>query len=365
MDVRRGLVLAVLGVVVLLSVQSWSPGRVSAAKEFEGQTLRVAMWGGGWNRGLHEFVGKPFMEQTGAKVEYVIGNPREHLAKMIATRGQEPPFDVVQVDDSVREQVVRLNLVEKLDLSKIPNARHVVRSIVDQPELGPTFMIIPVGIAYNTEKFKEAGIPAPTSWDVLWDPKIAGKVAIPDLNVVMGVHTLMAAAQRASGNPYDYDAGIAELKKIKLNHIYSSPVEVATQVTAGNVWALAWSEGRANELRFRNFPVRYVNALTGGKKGSMDLDTIHVVRGAKQKPLAEIYINMTLDTDAQLKFAKAEGWTPAVTPALEALKADPVYRERLAILDEKGVDEAFRADWKILNKNWSDIVSKWNRALKQ
>jgi spermidine/putrescine-binding protein len=174
----------------------------------------------------------------------------------------------------------------------------------------------------------------------------------------------MAAAQRAAGNPYDYEAGIAELSKIKLNHIYSSPVEVATQVTAGNVWTLAWTEGRTNELRFRNFPVKYVNAVTGGKKGSMDIDTMHLVRGSKQKALAEIYIDMTLDTEAQLKFAKAEGWTPAVTPALEKLKADPVYRERLAILDEKGVEEAFRPDWKILNKNWSDIVTKWNRALK-
>jgi putative spermidine/putrescine transport system substrate-binding protein len=323
------------------------------------------MWGGGWNRGLHEFVGKPFMEQTGAKVEYVIGNPREHMAKLIATRGQEPPFDVVQTDDSVKEQLIRLNLVEPVDLKRIPNSKHVVRSIVHQPELGPAFMIIPVGIAFNTEKFKEAGIPEPTTWDILWDPRVAGKVAIPDLNVVMGVHTLMAAAQRAVKNPYEYEAGIAELKKIKLNHMYSSPVEVATQVTAGNVWVLVWTEGRANELRFRNFPVKFVNAVTGGKKGSMDIDSIHLVRGSKRKALAEVYIDMTLRPDAQLSFAKAEGWTPAVTPALESLKADPVYRERLAILDEKGVDEAFQADWKILNKNWSDIVSKWNRALKQ
>lgn len=360
MTVRRRIVVTLLAVVL-----AWPLSNVFAAREFEGQTLRVAMWGGGWNRGLHEFVGKPFMERTGAKIEYVIGNPREHLAKIIATRGQAPPFDVVQVDDSVKEQLLRLNLVEKLDLSKIPNMKNVARVIIEQPELGPPFMIIPIGIAYNTEKFKEAGIPAPTSWDILWDPRVAGKVAIPDLNVVMGVHTLMAAAQRAAGNPYDYEAGIAELKKIKLNHIYSSPVEVATQVTAGNVWALAWTEGRTNELRFRNFPVRYVNAATGGKKGSMDIDSMHLIRGSKQKALAEIYINLTLESEAQLKFAKAEGWTPAVTPALDLLKADPMYRERLAILDEKGVEEAFRADWKILNKNWSDIVSKWNRALKQ
>ena len=353
--------------VALLSsgALAWPRRRAFAAKEFEGQTLRVAMWGGGWNRGLNEFVGKPFMEKTGAKVEYVIGNPREHLAKLIATRGQEPPFDVVQVDDSVKEQVLRLNLAEKLDLSRIPNVKHIVRSLNEQPELGPTFMIIPVGIAYNTAKFKEAGIPAPTTWDVLWDPRVAGKVAIPDLNVVMGVHTLMAAAQRAARSPYDYEAGIAELKKIKLNHIYSSPVEVATQVTAGNVWVLAWTEGRANELRFRDFPILYVNAITGGKKGSLDVDSIHLVRGSSKKALAEVYIDMTLDPEAQLKFAKAEGWTPAVTPALESLKADPVWRERLAILDEKSVDEAFHPDWKMLNKNWSDIVSKWNRALKQ
>lgn len=364
MTIRRGIVAGTVAALIAVAL-TWPGGGVLAAREFEGQTLRVAMWGGGWNRGLQEFVGKPFTEQTGAKIEYVIGNPREHLAKIIATRGQEPPFDVVQVDDSVKEQLLRLNLVEKLDLAKIPNMKNVARAIVDQPEFGPPFMIIPVGIAYNTDKFKESGISAPTSWDILWDPRVAGKVAIPDLNVVMGVHTLMAAAQKAVGNPYDYEAGIAELKKIKLNHIYSSPVEVATQVTAGNVWSLVWTEGRTNELRFRKFPVIYVNATTGGKKGSMDIDTMHLVRGSKQKALAEIYTNMTLDTQAQLKFAKAEGWTPAVIPALEMLKADPEYRDRFAILDEKGVEEAFRPDWKILNKNWSDIVTKWNRALKQ
>jgi len=357
---RRTFIASVAGLALTRSAR-----HAFAAKPFEGQTLRVAMWGGGWNRGLHEFVGKPFAEQTGAKVEYVIGNPREHLAKIIAARGQEPPFDVVQVDDSVKEQLVRLQLVEKVDLTKIPNMSHVVQPIIDQPEFGPSFMIIPIGIAYNTEKFKEAGMPAPTSWDTLWDPKVAGKVAIPDLNVVMGVHTLMAASQRAVGDPYKYEAGIAELKKIRLNQIYASPVEVGTQVTAGNVWALAWTEGRANELRFKNFPVKYVNALTGGKKGSMDIDTIHLVRGSKQKTLAEIYMNMTLDTEAQFSFAKAEGWTPAVGPALAKLKADPVYRERFAILDEKGVGEAFHPNWKTLNENWSDIVTKWNRALKQ
>src|SRR5262245_16468766 len=117
---RRMLTLAVLAVAV-----TWPFAGVFAAKDFEGQTLRVAMRGGGWNRGLNEFVGKPFMEKTGAKVEYVIGNPREHLAKLVAARGQEPPFDVVQVDDSVKEQLLRLNLVDKVDLSRIPNAKNV------------------------------------------------------------------------------------------------------------------------------------------------------------------------------------------------------------------------------------------------
>lgn len=354
---------ALVGLVVLGLMLAAIPG--FAQKPYQGQTLRIAMWGAGWNRGLHELVGKPFMERTGAKIDYVIGNPREHLAKMLATRGQEPPFDVVQVDDSVKEQMVRLDLVQPVELAKIPNVKHVFPTILDKPELGPSFMIIPIGIGYNTEKFKELGLAEPTSWDILWEPKLAGKVAIPDLNVVMGVHTLMGAAIRASGNPYNYEAGIQELKKIKLNHIYSSPVEILTQITSANVWAVPITEGRINELRFRGVPVKYVNPVAAGKKGSMDIDSIHVVKGSKRKELAEIYMNLLLEPAAQLGFARAEGWTPAVRPAAAAIQKDAALREKFTILDEAGVNAALRADWGRLNRSWGDIVTKWNRTLKQ
>jgi putative spermidine/putrescine transport system substrate-binding protein len=271
----------------------------------------------------------------------------------------------VQVDDSVKEQLVRQDLVQPVDLAKIPNVKNVFPEILDRPELGPAFMIIPIGIGFNTEKFKELGLAEPTSWDIMWEPKLAGRVAIPDLNVVMGVHTLMAAAVRASRDPYNYEAGIQELKKIKLNHIYSSPVDIQTQITNGTVWVVPITEGRINDLRFKGFPVRYANALTSGKKGSLDIDTIHVVKGSKRKDLGEVYINMLLDAGAQLAFARAEGWTPAVRPATESIQKDAALREKFSILDEAGVRAAMRADWVVLNKNWNDIVSKWNRTLKQ
>src|SRR3954452_24821520 len=67
-------------------------------KRFDGVTLRVATYGGPWKDTLQQVVGAE-LEKLGAKVEFITGAPSAHLAKLVASRGKAPLFDLMEVDE--------------------------------------------------------------------------------------------------------------------------------------------------------------------------------------------------------------------------------------------------------------------------
>ena len=58
-------------------------------------TLRVACYGGVFTAAQAKYAGALFTARTGIKIQWIDGNPTDHLAKMIASRGRAAPFDVV------------------------------------------------------------------------------------------------------------------------------------------------------------------------------------------------------------------------------------------------------------------------------
>ena len=83
-------------------------------------TLSVANYGGSFTASQKKYVADLFTERTGVKVEYVDGNPTDHLAKMIASKGREAPFDVVYLDDNVQAEAIQAGVLDKIDEKKYP-----------------------------------------------------------------------------------------------------------------------------------------------------------------------------------------------------------------------------------------------------
>jgi spermidine/putrescine-binding protein len=87
---------SVVGAILALVLSLSTPGAQGQAKQFEGVTLRVATFGGPWRDDLAKNL-SPKIEALGGKVEFVIGSPQDNLAKLIAARGREAPFDVIEI----------------------------------------------------------------------------------------------------------------------------------------------------------------------------------------------------------------------------------------------------------------------------
>src|SRR5207244_13054102 len=114
------------------------------------------------------------------------------MTKLISAPRQEAPFDIMQTMDNLLPELVDGGFIENLYLKKIPNVSMLNPNYYDANRV--MVWITEEGIVYNAAKFKEAGIPPPTKYADLGNPKLKGKVSVPDISAVCDIHAIVGFA---------------------------------------------------------------------------------------------------------------------------------------------------------------------------
>jgi putative spermidine/putrescine transport system substrate-binding protein len=321
-------------------------------------TLRVANYGGAFTASQKKYAADLFTQRTGIKVQFIDGNPADHLAKLVASRGREAPFDVVYFDDDVQAKAVDAGVLERLDPALVPNLRFVYDEAKGKAGFGPGILFYSVGIAYNVDKLKQAKVEI-QSWNDLWDPRLAGRVAVPDLSTIMGRNFLMAATHLAGGDESSLIKGIDKIATLKAHSYYTSSATLATQMQSGEVWAAPWINGRAWGLIDKGAPLAFVLPKEGGF-GNMT--TIDVVRGTKHPKEAHAYVNMVLDPLPQLGQANEIPYGPTNRLLAPVLAAYPEMAKKFPS-SPKDLQQLRQVNWPVYNKNHEAAVDAWNRRV--
>lgn len=322
-------------------------------------TLRVANYGGVFTAAQKKYAGDLFTARTGVKIEYIDANPPDHLAKLIASKGREAPFDVVYLDDIIQEQAIRAGVLDRLDPNVVTNLKDIYDIAKHKDGYGPAMIFYSIGIAYNTQKYAEAGIAAPVSWADLWDPRLAGKVIAPDLSVAMGRDFLIAAARLEGGDENSLDKGIDKIASLKAQSYPSSSATIEALMKAGDVWAAPWINGRAWGLSDQGLPIRFVLPKEGGFAGAT---TIDLVRNTKSPKEAQQYINLVLDPLPQLGQANEIPYGPTNRLLAPILAANPSLSQKFPSSPED-FQKLYVVNWEAYNKNFARINSLWNRRI--
>lgn len=329
----------------------------AGAAELSG-TLRVGTWGGSWKDALHEHVGSK-LEAKGVKIEYIVGNPEDHIAKLVAARGREAPFDVFESGGMYINQLVKEGLVEKLDFSKMPNARALPASA--RTDYSVTTLWGQEGIVYNADKFKEMGIAPPTKYSDLANPKLKGHVAFPEVGTTLSWNPLAALAHEAGGDETTIDKGIEMVNKIDPLYYYRASTELATKFGVGDVWAAPWLAGWVVRLKRQNLPLAFAHPHVGDKYGTIYQTISHVATGAQNKEAAQAFIDLYVSADASFAFNKQTGYAPTNLEAKKKMMAEP--DAAILLLKEEEAKKFFLIDWsKMDREKWRD---EGNRKLKR
>ena len=130
-------------------------------------------------------VPKLFEEETGIKVIYDTFETNEEMYPVIQAGGVV--YDAVCPSDYMIEKMMQHHLLQEVDFNNVPNLQEIGKDYMkmcEQFDPGNKY-VVPyttgtVGILYNKKMLDDLGVPYPTKWADLWNPKLKGEILMQD-----------------------------------------------------------------------------------------------------------------------------------------------------------------------------------------
>ena len=333
-----------------------------AAGKFEGQTLTVGTYGGSWKDRICEYI-CPKIEAEGGKVEFVTGNPRNLLSKLVAARGQEEqPFDVVEITDATWPVVLAADFVEKLDPANVPNVADLDPNLHD--EYKAANWMTQEGFVVNLEKLAELGVERPTGFMDLLNPALKGKITIPDISVNTVLTSIAGFAAEKGGDEHNIDPGLELIKELDVFAFWTSGTQITQMMQSGDVVVAIAHAGWGVRLHDAGVPVGMVHPTVKDKVGLASRGYAGVVKGTRNKAAAEFYINELISEEMQEILHTRNGIVPTNSKVQVKYSGQPK-------LDSSGVPFLMLAPEQIANLYYMDMSAfdmkdwtrKWNRVV--
>lgn len=349
---------------LVIAAALWSPAAWAQNKQpFNGQTLRVATYGGGTGKIFRDVVTGPFEQSTGAHIAWSEGTPENFLAQLIGAKGGTPPYDVVFLEDVEEAQAIAQGVIYKLDLAKIPNAKLLPPKALPAAGYGAAWGYFRLGIAYLPDKLKAAGIAPPKNLSIIFDPRLAGHIALPDVTQTNWPNTMPGIAAFLHNPLDDPKPTVDKLASIKGLSLFSTSSDMEARMTSGDIWVSLWIDGRVNRLRLHGMNIGFAPmGIPNGKGGTYNytavLGLMSVANHDKQD-LAEAFINTVLSTPIATQISLKSTYAPGNREAQKAVKADP----KLGPLVDTDLAKQFVPDFPAWEKVQNKWIDAWGEAM--
>jgi putative spermidine/putrescine transport system substrate-binding protein len=338
-------------------------GAAAAEKRFDGVTLTVGTFGGSWKDRIHGYIGAKF-EALGGEIQYVSGNPRILLSKLVAARGQAAPFDVVEIVDSTWPDTLKAGFVQKLNLDNIPNVKDLDANMYDEYKVAN--WMTEEGFIYDIEKFKELGIAKPTKFSDLLDPKLKGRVSFPDINVNTALNPIVGFAADNGGDENNIDPGLKAIKDLDAFAFWNSGTQITQMFQSGDIWVAIAHAGWGVRLNDAGIKVGMVHPQVKDKVGMASRGFAGVVKGTENTEAAEFYINLLVSEEMQEILHTKNGIVPTNSKVQVKYADQPKLDAEGApflLLSPEQIGNLYYMDWS--NFNMSEWTKKWNRSVAQ
>jgi len=315
------------------------------------QELNVAIFGGSFAENVRTCVAEPFQRATGTRVNFVLGNSVQNAARLRATRGR-PDVDVAYMDLQVVVQAKAEGLLDEVDAGRLTNLGDIYPSAVDPDRRWIGFMYSSTAIAYNPQELRTP----PQAWADLWSPALRGKLAIGDISATSGQHFLIAAARLNGGSVENVEPGFRAIRELRPHVVtlYTQADQVVQLIERGDIAAAVWFSDRVGAAARNGVPV----AVVFPREGAVGiLPTFAIPQGARNKQLAEQYMDRALSPEAQRCFAERQyaGPTNRRVELPAELAALVPYRE--------SVDRLYFPPPEVVARNLPAWTERWNREI--
>lgn len=319
-------------------------------------TLYVANVGGSNETMYRQKIIPPFEKAHDVKIVYVAGNSSDTLAKLQAQKGHQQ-INVAVMDDGPMYQAMQMGLCAKVDDAP------VMKDLYPLAHLGPTSVgvgMVATGIGYNADAFKKMGLPAPDSWNVLYDKRLKGKLGMPPITNTYGLHTLVMLARLNGGGEKNIDPGFTAMTKQVAPDVLSwapTPGEMDGLMQSGDVILAPYGSGRAVALQNTGFPLKFFYPKEGGV--ALQVGACVVAENA-QPALSQQFIQYLLSPEVQTIQAQAIG----LGPVNKTVQLTPEVAPRVPYGPEQ-ISKLVAMDWATINQHRTEWTERWNRSVER
>jgi len=297
---------------------------------------------------LSSFVIRQFEKDNNVKVVYKSGSYPEILSLIEKQKG----FDIIFLNDRYATIGREKQLFGKLtELSSLNDIYDFARG---KEDLWVGIGSIATGIIYNKDEIKETD--APKSWKDLYDPKFKGKVAIPFISAVSGVHSALGTAKAAQ------EEGVAaklafEMIKESRDHFKAVSIDAADLYYLfrnKEIYLCPLPSTMALSLIEIGMPVGFVYP----REGSFVLNnTASIVINTPNPQLAKKFIEQLINEHNQHAFLKVLKWIPTN-------KKVALPKEREGIFPTPSNIKLLESvDWTYFIKNEKSLAEKWREII--
>lgn len=337
------------------------------SKRFAGQTLRVFVYSGAWEKGFNQYFVPRFEAETGAKV---IVDPGwwDSIPKLKASPKGQPAFDLVLTDATQGYPAIREGLFQTIDLNAIPNKSNFASSALDnwvvKESYGITFPDSVMTLGYN----KTMVSTPPRSWGDLTRDEFTGKLGMYN-SFYMSLYTFacMKVAQAgAAGTAHKEVAnnlqGVIDFAKAQRDRVklwWPTSTDMALNLTQKNC-ALGNMHGTDMIPALKNSAE--LGAVVPEEDRAFVLLMWVIPAGTKVKELAEVAINMLLSEEVQRGFAAAGSATAFPSVAAKMAAEDKFWGQIYPSTVEALAGVQYYP-YDTYAAHWDELVSVWDREI--
>ena len=284
-----------------------------------------------------------FEARHGVKVNVDLYDSNEALlAKLQAGNAG---YDVVCPSSYSVQVLVAQDLLRALDLSALPNLRHVDAGFLDRAYDPGNAHSVPyfwgtTGIAYDRRKVA----PPVDSWAVLWDPRNQGRVLmLDDAREAFGAALRMRGHSVNATDPRLLEAARDDLVRQKpLVRAYNSS-NFEDVLLSGDVWLAQGWNGQFAKAMEQNPDIVYVIPREGS---TLFIDSLAIPKGASNPGLAHAFLDFTMEPEIAAEICRTmrysspnRGAWPLLPPQIRdhpAIFPPPDVVRRLELLQDLG-----------------------------
>lgn len=316
---------------------------------FEGQELRVSTFS--FNAELlQKNVYDPFEKATGCKLIVEGGKNAERVTKIKETPDN---YDVVVIGDSFVADLMDQGLIDTIDSTKLTNldGLYDVAKAPFGEEYGPAYTFNRLGIVYD----KSTCPIEIKSWADLWNPELEGSIAIPDITTTTGPLFYYSVAEMENLTPgKDDDAIFAKMEELKPNVMktYTSANDTITMLNQGEISVAVLLDYSYTSAKSASEDYVWVDPTEGSYSG---FNTINIIKGTKNKELAEAFVNFYISKEVQ----EAEALDGVDAPVRKDVELTEEQAANFTYGEEM-INSLQIPDWAVINENKADWTNRWN-----